>query len=114
MEIIPETDKVIRNFLPTVLDAAGRTECAQELRDLDPIIDLKSIIGAAIRLQKLSEYVQEETDIDIRWVTLVEDSLFWCQAAVWAAARKDTRSFRDYIHRTTEAMKEGLHLITYN
>lgn len=115
MSMIPETDRVIRNFLPTVLDAAGQSGYAQELRDLSPIHDLKSIIAAANRLQDLSEFIQMEgQDIDPRWKCLVEDSLFWCEAAACAAIRDDSKAFRDHVHRTMETIREGSSLVTFH
>lgn len=112
MEIIPEMDKVIRSFLPTMLDTAGRSECAKGLRDLDPILNIEGVIRAAARLNELTVYIQEESDvIDERWQPLVEDSLFWCEAAVWAAARQDVREFRDHIRRALQPMQAGLQII---
>lgn len=114
MEIISETDRVIRTFLPVVLAAAGQNEAAQDLRDLDPIIDVQDVIEAAIRLHELKQFVETEDDIDPRWKFLVEDSLFWCEAALWSAVRKDIDSFNDHMHRVSSVMKDGLSIITFN
>lgn len=115
MEIIPEMDKVIRTFLPTMLHAAGRTECAQELRDLDPILNLESVLRAATRLNELAAFVQrEQDDVDAKWQPLIEDSIFWCEAAMWAAVSKDMHSFKDHIQRVLHTLREGLNIIEYN
>src|SRR5690606_34449219 len=85
MELITEADKVVRTFLPVVLEAAGRVECARELRDSDPLKSPKSVIKAAIILNEMSQIEYENSS----WQEIVESALFWCEAAVWAAARKD-------------------------
>lgn len=112
--VFNETDKMVRTFLPAVLDAAGRTECAQELRDLSPIVGLKDIIRTASRLQALSELVVEEPGIDARWETVVGDALFWCEASIWAVARRDERAFQDHVQRTLASIKEGASILVVN
>lgn len=107
MELLPEADKVVRTFLPVVLDAAGRSGCAQQLRDTNPINNLQNVLRAVSKLQDLRK-VAESEDVDPRWVEIIEDSLFWTEAAIWAVVRKDSRSFGEHIRRANESMKSGL------
>lgn len=110
MELLPEADKVVRTFLPVVLDAAGRPECARKLRSADPIRNVRNVIAAAIKLRSLTDFISVE-DVDPRWELVIEDSLFWTEAAVWAAVRKNAREFSDCVKRATESMKGGLPLV---
>lgn len=115
MNIIPETDRVIRSFLPVMLQAAGHSESASELRGLDPIESSEGIVIAAGRLEELAVFVHSESDtMDDRWQPIIEDALFWCKAAMWAAARQDLVSFRDHLIRLNNSMSEGMELITLN
>lgn len=115
MNIIPETDRVIRDFLPLMLQAAGHSESASQLRSLDPIENSDGIVIASGRLEELALYVQLESDsIDGRWQPIIEDALFWCKAAMWAAARQDLASFRDHLVRLNKSMSDGMELITLN
>lgn len=115
MTWITEADKMVRTFLPTVLDAAGRVECARELRDLEPIVNLSGVIKSAIRLHGLSELASEaQSHIDHRWVSIADNALFWCEAAIWAAVRKDVRAFDDHVHRALVAIREGEEILMEN
>lgn len=115
MNIIPETDRVIRNFLPDILQAAGHSETASELRSSDPIKNIDGIIIAVGRLEELTWSIRSEfKETDRRWKPIVEETLFWCKAAMWAAARQDLTSFKDHIMRICKSMDDGMEIITLN
>ena len=115
MTWITEADRMVRTFLPTVLDAAGRTECARELRDLEPIVNLSGVIESATRLQELSEFAADaDSHIDYRWGPIVDDALFWCEAAIWAAVRGDVCAFNDHVHRSLMIIRDGGDIVVEN
>lgn len=91
---IPEADSVVRQFLPCVLDAAGLENSAQRLRDLEPILTSEGIMFACDVLRQLQSREQDPV-----WSTVIEECLFWCEAAVWAVTQGEMEEFREYIDR---------------
>lgn len=87
-----------------VLEAADMGEAAEDLRDLPELSDRESLVRACGALRRIRvEPVPEEF-----WKQVVEEAAFWCEAAVWAAARGDPRSFADHVERANAAMRRGL------
>ena len=108
MRLLPEADRMVRTYLPTVLEAVGQDVHAQQLRDLEPIFDRDSVVAACealrmVRIASVDEWV---------WKAVVRDAAFWCEAAVLAALRKDTGAFRHHIEKATAAMKYGLPVVS--
>jgi hypothetical protein len=107
MRLLPEADRVVRSYLPTVLEAVGQDVHAEQLRDLDPLLDRDSIVAAcealqAVRIASVDDWV---------WKAVVRDASFWCEAAVLAALRKDVSAFRHHIEKATVAMRQGLPVV---
>lgn len=103
--LLPEADRVVRGHLPTVLEAMGH-DGAESLRDLEPLADRESIVAAVGTLKALRILPVEEGV----WAAVVEDALFWCEAAVLAALRGDAGAFRHHVDKATAAMRAGLPL----
>ena len=104
MRLLPEADRVVRQHLPTVLEAVGQEPSARRLRGLEPLLDRDSVAAAcetlqAVRIAPVPEQV---------WEAVVRDASFWCEAAVWAAVRGDASAFRHHVNKATAAMRSGL------
>jgi len=104
MKLLPEADRVVRQHLPTVLEAVGQGPSARQLRGLNPLADQDSVVAACETLRAVRTFTVGQ---DI-WRSVVEDAIFWCEAAIMAALREDVSSFRHHIDKATAAMRSGL------
>lgn len=97
--LLSGADKVVRDSLPVLLEAAGSATAADLLRGLPALSDE----GAALRSVEALRGVRGAADCDA-----LEDAIFWSEAAVCAALRGDARAFRDHVRRANAALERGL------
>jgi len=97
MKLILKADRVVREFLPTLFEAAGRRKDADALRHLPALSCYKSILKACGLLEGI-----RLKGHDVRGVA------HWCEKAVWSAVAEDALSFRTNVDRAHAAMREGL------
>lgn len=97
MKLISKADRVVRELLPALFEAAGRQNDADTLRHLPALSCHRSILQACGVLE----------DIRLRGHD-VRGAAHWCEQAVWSAVAGDALSFRANVDRAHAAMREGL------
>lgn len=103
MILLPSIDTVVRQYMPTVLDAAGKDKNAQRLRALEPFLEVEAVKRACFELKNLS--ITHDNPI---WVYTIDDLVFWVEAALWAAIRNDIKSFEVYVNQANAVLLSGL------
>jgi hypothetical protein len=96
MELMAEADNVVRRLLPTVLESTGENEEARRLRDhsklssrtAKSICRLLSTVNIGLELKHL---------------------IFWTEALVRAAVRKDPTAFAFYINKVTRMLATNIY-----
>jgi hypothetical protein len=101
MELLPEADSVVRQFIACVMDAAGLKREAAHIRKLPPVQCQRSLVQAARSLARArSKGVKPGP-----WKQIVEDTLFFGSAALWAALRGDEAAFNECSDRMHQSIK---------
>jgi hypothetical protein len=109
MTLLPSIDAVVRQYMPTVLDAAGKDKNAQRLRELEPVLEIGAIRKACFEIKNLS--ITHDNPV---WVYTIDDFAFWIEAALWAAIRNDFKSFEIYVNQANAVLLEGLDQLFQN
>jgi hypothetical protein len=104
MTLLPSVDTVVRQYIPVVLDAAGQSDNADKLRALQPVLTIDSVKIACKELSSISHE-------DPIWIFVIEDLIFWTEAAVWAAVFNDFLSFTAHIDRAHAVLQDGLDIL---
>ena len=107
MELMTQADRVVREHLPQVLEAAGEQLSARSLRSLRPLEDAADVAAAVSVLGEIRALGATDSE----WESVVEEASFWCEAAVLAAVRGDASAFRHHVGKADAAMRDGLHLV---
>lgn len=97
MKLISKADRVVRELLPALFEAAGRQGDADALRHLPALSCHRSILRACGVLEGIREGGRD-----------VREAAHWCEQAVWSAVAGDALSFRANVDRAHAAMREGL------
>jgi len=100
MELLPEADSVVRQFIACVMDAAGLKREAAYIRKLPPVQCQQSLVQAARTLARARSKGAKPGP----WKQIVEDTLFFGSAALWAALQGNQASFDTH----TQRMKASL------
>lgn len=108
MELLTQADKVVRDFLPELLDAAGEELGARSLRRLGPVDGPASAEQACGLLRELRDLEALQPE----WHGVVRECSFWTEAAVMAALRGDASAFAHHVGRANRAMARGLPMFT--
>lgn len=101
--MIPEADMVMRHLVPVLLDASGESGQASELRLGEPIDSASGIGSAACRIKALRAGFT-----DSPWQDILDDLLFWAEAAIWAAGRGDTETYELSVVRIRDGLASAL------
>lgn len=100
-----ETESTVRDLIPGLLDAAGMTPEAEEMRGVDMLS--ATCVGDATALFRR---IREEAFG--QWAPLLKEACFWAEAMVWAAWEGDLDSFEECRTRLESAVSDGLALMT--
>jgi hypothetical protein len=103
MKLFIQADKIVREFMPAMLYAAGDYGKAMVLRNLFPIENTETATMACDFLLNL-EFNHERCE----WVTLIKDFSFWVEAAIRAATQEDPQSFKEYVEQATDTLNTNL------
>ena len=82
--LLAEIDKLVRQLIPCLLDAAGLKTQANQLRSAQPIANRQAVIYVC----KILKSINEGPLVDLRdpsWELEVRDVAFWSEAAIWSA-----------------------------
>ncbi len=105
MELLPEVDSVLREFVPGVLATAGLPEQARALRGLQPITELESVENACELLRSIGLEANQANPAE--WASIVEEVAFWGEAAVLSAASNNPELFLYCVKQIRKASYEG-------
>jgi len=109
MELLPEVDSVLREFMPGVLATAGLPEQARALRGLHPVVELDSVEDACELLRAIGHEAHQANPAE--WAEIVEEVAFWGEAAVLSAASNSYDLFMYCIRQIQKAVHDGDRLL---
>ena len=95
MDPIVRTHSILRDALPTAMEAVGLDESAAALRSADPC-DCDSI---AALVRAIPDGLPSGRARDA-----AEDVAFWCEAAVWCAASGDSETSSECAERAVASI----------
>lgn len=110
MELLPEVDSVLREYVPGVLATAGLPEQAQTLRGLHPISELEDVENVCATLRMIGELASQANPQE--WAGVIEEVAFWGEAAVLAAASEAYALFVYCLKQMYQAVHDGERLLT--
>jgi hypothetical protein len=101
------TYSILRDRIPTALEAVGLEAEASSLRQADPM----DFGRAAEALRALPELVRASS-VPHAVAEALADAAFWAEAAVWSAAAADAAGFAERAHRAVLATESVWSLMT--
>lgn len=102
MELLPEADSVVRQFMPCLMEAAGLRQEASDLKRLEPIECLPSLKRACLLLNRIGKESH-----GTGWDEVITDAVFWGEAALWAALKGDLQNFIHHVERMRRILETG-------
>lgn len=96
-----ETESTVRALVPGLLDAAGMTAEAEEMRRIDMFSET-CVNDCVTLLRKASE---EATG---PWADLLKEVCFWAEAMLWMAWGQDSDLFYECQRQLEDIVSDGL------
>jgi len=103
MQLLPEAYSVVKQFLPVVLEAAGKSESADYLRKVSPLNDNSDVIELCHFLKN----IKDEPIHSAIWELVLEDVIFYSEAAIWAAMRGNLKLFNLHLQQAHQVMRDS-------
>ena len=107
MELLIEADPVIRQMVPSVLDAAGLRGPADRLRGMPAMLSARVVERACELLREAGE----SSDVAGEWTEVVSDATFWGEGALLSASSGEEELFVECMERLRRAIERGWRML---